>query len=99
MSVRHRIEAAMRPLVIVLSSLCAVGALAAILVILIRVPPMASTKIDMVFGTLQGAAVALLFTITALLINLTSMVYRATQPTLPIAGDDPNSAERSGPIE
>jgi hypothetical protein len=58
-----------------------VGAVAAVYVVLVRVPAIASTKLDLLFGTLQGTAVALLFTITALLINLTSMVYRPSLPS------------------
>jgi hypothetical protein len=82
---RQRVEANAKPLVILLSSLCALGAVAAFFVVLVRVPAIASTKLDLLFGTLQGTAVALLFVTTGLLINLTVMVYRATRPsTLPL---------------
>jgi hypothetical protein len=78
---RQRVEANAKPLVILLSSLCAVGAFAAFFVVLVRVPAIATTKVDLLFGTLQGTAVALLFVATGLLINLTVMVYRATRPS------------------
>jgi hypothetical protein len=80
----HSIDAVMKPLAICCVTLCAVGAAASLFVILVRVPAMASTKLDLLFGTLQGTAVALLFSITALLISLTYMLRRASrQPTLP----------------
>jgi hypothetical protein len=47
-------------------------------VVLIRVPVLAATKLEVLFGTLQGAAVSLLFGIVALLINLTLMIRRAS---------------------
>jgi hypothetical protein len=53
--------------------------------LLVRVRAIATTKLDLLFGTLQGTAVALLFVTTGLLINLTLMVYRATRSsTLPL---------------
>jgi hypothetical protein len=81
MRMRQRVEANAKPLLIFLSSLCAVGAVAAFFVVLVRVPAIASTKLDLLFGTLQGTAVALLFVTTGLLINLTAMVYRTTRPS------------------
>lgn len=88
MRMRQRVEAAANPLVIVFSFLCAVGAVAAVFVILVRVPTIASTRLEVLFGTLLGGAVALLFVTTALLINLTAMVYRATRPSIvPRVGD------------
>jgi hypothetical protein len=59
--------------------LCGVGAVAGMIVVLVRVPALADTRLDVLFGTLQGAAVSLLFGIVALLINLTLMVRRATR--------------------
>ncbi len=98
MRMRHRVEAAAKPLVIFFTFLAAVGALAAVFIVLVRVPAMASTKLEELFGTLQGAAVALLFVIMALLINLIAMVHRATRSSiLPPAGDGYISAGQSGP--
>jgi hypothetical protein len=77
-----RIDSAIKPLAIIASALCGVGALASVFVILVRVPAMANTKLESLFGTLQGAAVALLFAIAALLINLTYMVRRANHPLI-----------------
>jgi hypothetical protein len=70
---------AIKPLAILGAVLCGVGAAAAFFVVLVRVPAMAGTKLELLFGTLQGVAVGLLFAIAALLINLTYMVRRASQ--------------------
>lgn len=59
--------------------LSAVGALAGVFIILVRVPALAQTKMEELFGTLVGAAVSLLFVVLALLINLTIMVYGAVR--------------------
>lgn len=77
MRLRSRILANARQFVIVCCALSAVGALASLFVILVRVPALSSTKLDELLGTLAGTAVALLFAVTALLVNLTYMVYRA----------------------
>jgi hypothetical protein len=78
MGVRPRFEKLMRVLGIVGMLLCGVGAVAGMIVVLVRVPSLAGTKLELLFGTLQGVAVSLLFAIAALLINLTTMVRRAT---------------------
>ena len=58
-----------RPVPILSSSaallLCLVGAAAAMYVVLVRVPALAGTKLDLLLGTLQGVAVGLLFAIHA----------------------------------
>ena len=54
-----------------------VGVAVGLFVVLVRVPALAESKRDLLFGTLDGVAVSLLFAITALLINLTFMVYQA----------------------
>ena len=56
------------------------GALASVFIILVRIPALSTTKLEELVGTLQGAAVALLFVILALMINLTYMVHRASAP-------------------
>jgi hypothetical protein len=82
MAMRPRFEALIRLLGIAGMLLCAGGAVAGMTVVLVRLPPLAHTKLELLFGTLQGVAVSLLFAISALLINLTLMVRRAThQPT------------------
>ena len=87
MRLRSKIASNARPLVILLCALSAVGALASVFVILVRVPALSSTKLEELFGTLQGEAVALLFVIVALLVNLTYMVHRAScPPSAPLAG-------------
>jgi hypothetical protein len=52
-----------------------------------RLPALANTKLEMLFGILQGVGVSLLFAVAGLLIavarlliNLTRMVRLATQP-------------------
>ncbi len=57
--------------------LCLVGAAASIYVVLVRVPALTQTKLEVLSGTLEGVAVGLLFAIAALLINLTLMARRA----------------------
>jgi uncharacterized membrane protein YhaH (DUF805 family) len=76
---RRPSEALIRSLGFLAMFLCMVGAVAGIVVILVRVPVLADTKLDRLFGTLQGVAVSLLFAIAALLINLTLMLRRATR--------------------
>ncbi len=66
-----------RPLVILLTSLAGIGALASVFIILVRVPALSTTKLEELMGTLEGTAVALLFAVMALLINLTYLVHRA----------------------
>jgi hypothetical protein len=89
-----------KTLAIFASVLCALGAATAFFVVLVRLPAITSTKLDLLFGTLQGVAVGLLFAIAALLINLTCMVRRANRPpSLSLIGDGNNHAGRSGPSE
>jgi len=87
-----------RYLAVLCSVLCGVGAGAAIFVVLVRLPALAGTKLELLFGTLQGVAVGLLFAIAALLINLTSMVRQASRLSArPGAGDRPMISAPSGP--
>jgi hypothetical protein len=79
MGIRSRIEEMMRPFVIVGGALCGVGALASLFIVLVRLPAMASSKLELLFGTLLGTAVGLLFGIVALMINLTYLVHRANR--------------------
>ena len=79
MGMRPRFEAVMRFLGIAGMFLCGVGAVAGMTVVLVRVPALAHTKLELLFGTLQGVAVSLLFAIAALLIKLTVMIRRATR--------------------
>ena len=75
---REKIIANARSIVILLSSMCGIGALASLFVILVRVPALSTTKLEALMGTLEGAAVALLFAVVALLVNLTYLVHRAS---------------------
>jgi hypothetical protein len=79
MRIRSRIEMMMRPSVIVVGALCGVGALASLFIVLVRLPAMASSKLELLFGTLLGTAVGLLFAIAALMTNLTYLVHRANR--------------------
>jgi hypothetical protein len=74
-----RIDAALKPLALVGTTLCGVGAALSLFVILVRLPSLALTKLDLLFGTLLGTAVGLLFGIVALLISLIYMVRRASR--------------------
>ncbi|AGA26657.1 hypothetical protein [Singulisphaera acidiphila] len=88
MGTRSKRDAVIRSLVILCSFLCCVGATASFYVVLVRVPALANTKLDILFGTLQGVAVGLLFAIAALLTNFMHMYWRANQPsTLPLVND------------
>jgi hypothetical protein len=80
------------------SALCLVGAAAAMYVVLVRVPALASTKLDLLLGTLQGVTVSLLFAIAALLIALTHMIRRANRPPpLASVGDGNNPVRATEP--
>jgi hypothetical protein len=79
---RSKHDSSFRPVVIVLNVLALVGALASGFVVLVRVPALSTTKLDALFGTLQGTAVFLLFTLIALLIDLIYMVYRTNWPLI-----------------
>lgn len=85
MEMRPRFEALFRVLGIVGIILCGVGAVAGMYVVLVRLPALADTKLEMLFGVLQGVAVSLLFAIAALLLTLTLMVRRATHQPIPIS--------------
>ena len=69
----------MRPMVIVVAAACGVGALASLYIVLVRLPALTSSKLELLFGTLLGTAVGLLFGVVALMINLTYLVHRANR--------------------
>src|SRR5262245_44556759 len=95
---RSRFDAMMKTLTVFTAALCLVGAAAAIYVVLVRLPALASTKLDLLLGTLQGVTVGLLFAIAALLIALTHMIRRATRPSpLASVGDGNNPVRVSEP--
>ena len=94
MGVRTRLDVMMRNLAVFASALCLVGAAAAIYVVLVRIPALASTKLDLLLGTLQGVTVGLLFAIAALLICLTYTIRRANRPPV---GDGSNPVRAPGP--
>jgi hypothetical protein len=88
----------MRNLAVFASALCLVGAAAAIYVVLVRIPALASTKLELLLGTLNGVAVGLLFAIAAPLIALTHTIRRANRPpALASIGDGSNPVPASGP--
>ncbi|MGO9463359.1 MAG: hypothetical protein ACLQIB_57135 [Isosphaeraceae bacterium] len=98
MGVRTRSDAMGKTLAVFASVLCLVGAAVAFYVVLVRIPALASTKLDLLLGTLQGATVGLLFAIAALLITLTYMVHRANRPPpLASVGDGNNPVRASEP--
>jgi len=79
MTERPRFEALIRFLGYAGMVACGVGAVAGMAVVLVRLPALAGSRMELLVGTLQGVAVSLLFAIAALLINLTLMVRRATR--------------------
>jgi hypothetical protein len=99
MGVRTRSDAMTKNLAVFASTLSLVGAAFASYVVLVRIPALAVTKLDLLLGTLQGVAVGLLFAIAALLISLTYMVHRANRPpSLASVGDGNNPVRASEPI-
>jgi hypothetical protein len=66
--------------------LCGVGAVAGMYITLVRVPALAQTKLEDLFGTLLATAVSLLFVVLGFLIQLTTgaIQARGTQPTPPV---------------
>jgi len=59
--------------------LSGVAAVAGMFITLVRVPALASTKLEELLGTLQAGAFTLLFVVLALLIHLTLLVVEATR--------------------
>jgi hypothetical protein len=98
MRVRTRSDTMTKTLAAFAGSLCLVGAAAAMYVVLVRLPALASTKLDLLLGTLQGVTVGLLFAIAALLTSLTYMIRRATcPPPLASVGDGNNPVQPPEP--
>jgi hypothetical protein len=56
------------------------GAIATMSVVFVRLPALAASKMEVLFGTLLVTAVSLLFGIAGLLVILLLMVRRATRP-------------------
>ena len=97
MGVRTRFDAMSKTLAAFATALCFAGAAAAMYVVLVRLPALAGTKLDLLLGTLQGVAVGLLFAIAGLLIAFTQMIRRADRPPLASVGDGNNSVRASEP--
>ena len=76
MTWRPRSERLIKSLTVFTCSACGVGAAVGLFVVLVRVPALAETKRDLLFGTLVGVTVSLLFAVAALLVHLTYQVYR-----------------------
>jgi hypothetical protein len=66
-------------IVVLLNSMAAVGVLASMFIVLVRVPALATTKLEELSGTLQGMTVALLFVLVSLLIDLIYLVHHTGQ--------------------
>ncbi len=90
MKSQSRRDLLIKCLMIYTSVACAVGTAACLFIVLVRVPALAETKRDLLFGTLQGVAVSLLFAVTALLINLTFLVYRGRRRVAASLVGEPN---------
>jgi hypothetical protein len=59
---------------------CLTGAIATMSVVFVRLPALATSKVELLFGTLLVTAVSLLFGIAGLLVILLLMVRRGTRP-------------------
>ena len=76
MRARSRIDSVVGFLGVVTFVLCLTGAVCSMFVVLIRVPTLASSRLELLFGTLLGTALGLLFAMVGLLVHLTVMVRR-----------------------
>jgi hypothetical protein len=68
--------------------LSSMGALAGTYIILVRVPALAQTKLEELFGTLLASAVTLLFVVLGFLIQLTTAAFQATRHPADAASGD-----------
>ena len=68
--------------------LSGVGAVAGTYITLVRVPTLAHTKLEELFGTLLAMAVTLLFVVLGFLIQLTTAAFQATQHPADAARSD-----------
>jgi hypothetical protein len=68
--------------------LSSVGAVAGTYITLVRVPTLAQTKLEELFGTLLAMAVTLLFVVLGFLIQLTTAAFQATQYPADAASGD-----------
>ena len=59
--------------------LSSVGAVAGTYITLVRVPTLAQTKLEELFGTLLASAVTLLFVVLGFLIQLTTAAFQPTR--------------------
>lgn len=79
----RRLDPLWAGLSIVGAALCMLGAGASLFIVLVRVPVLAGTRLELLFGTLLGVAVGLLFAIAGLLIGLAHVLRRALR-VLPV---------------
>ncbi len=80
MQIRTRLDPLVDSLGLINFVVCLTGAIATMAVGLIRLPALATSRFEVLFGTLLITAVCLLFGIVGLLVFLTIMVRRATRP-------------------
>jgi uncharacterized membrane protein YhaH (DUF805 family) len=79
MKARTRSEYVVEILGISSIALCLTGAVVSMIVVIIRMPTLASSKWELLFGTIVGTALGLLFGIASLLLALTVMVRRLSR--------------------
>lgn len=88
MGIGTKRNAVIRTLVILCTVFCSIGTTASLYVVLVRVPEIATTKLDVLFGTLLGVTLGLLFAIAALLTHCMVMLSRLNRsPALALDGD------------
>jgi hypothetical protein len=88
MTLRYWVESHIRFLGKAGIFLSGVGAVAGTYITLVRVPTLAQTKLEELFGTLLASAVTLLFVVLGFLIQLTSGAFQATQHPADAASGD-----------
>jgi hypothetical protein len=94
----RRLDSLWARLSILGAALCMLGAAASLFVVLVRVPALAVTKLELLFGTLLGVAVGHLFAIAGLLLALISLLRRssALPPARPVNCGSERASAGSG---
>ena len=79
MKARRRFDRIAEILGVASIALCLTGAVITMFAVIVRVPTLASSRLELLVGTILGTALGLLFGIAALLIALTVMVRRLSR--------------------
>ena len=95
MPVRTRLDPLVDSLGLINFVACHTGAVATMAVGLIHLPALATSRLEVLFGTLLVTAVCLLFGIVGLLVFLAIMVRRAIRPQADPRGSNIEGRSRS----